>query len=316
MTDVLVFGEPLVAFYPVGDCSIADAASIFKTWGGDTSNVVLQAARLGHSSRYLTRVGNDPFGRGFLKLWEENDVDTSAVMVDPQRYTGLYFASFEGGQWKPSYYRSHSAASAITTGDVQESILNGVKSLHLSGISLGMGKSAMEVGVALISAARRNRCIVSFDINYRPPQWANAGAASGAISSVIGKGVDVLEITNEEMSALGWGNDPNTLFERFPESGIIVFKQGSKGATIMTKGKTCSVPAFSVKVKDTVGAGDSFDAAFLVSILEGKTLSESARFAAAAAALTCTGTGPLERMPTLSEVKDFLMSRGGEHAGA
>jgi len=73
---------------------------------------------------------------------------------------------------------------------------------------------------------------------------------------------------------------------------------------------------FFRKVKDTVGAGDSFDAAFLVSILEGKTLSESARFAAAAAALTCTGTGPLERMPTLSEVKDFLMSRGGEHAGA
>lgn len=316
MTDVLVFGEPLVAFYPIGVCSIAEAASIFKTWGGDTSNVVLQVARLGHSSRYLTRVGDDPFGRGFLKLWKENNVDTSAVIVDPQRYTGLYFASFENGQWKPSYYRSHSAASAITMKDVSESIFRGVKSLHLSGISIGMSRSAMAVGEFLISTARRNHCIVSFDINYRPSQWVNADAASDAISSIIGKGVDVLEVTNEEMSALGWGDDPNTLFERFPESGIIVFKQGSKGATIMTKGKTCSVPAFPVKVKDAVGAGDSFDAAFLVSILEGKSLLESARFAAATAALTCTGTGPLEKMPTLSEVKDFLLLHGGEYADA
>ncbi len=118
MTDVLVFGEPLVAFYPVGDCSIADAASIFKTWGGDTSNVVLQAALLGHSSRYLTRVGNDP-SAGFLKLWEENDVDTSAVMGDPQRYTAC-ICSFEG-RHGPSYYRSHSAASAITTATSESS---------------------------------------------------------------------------------------------------------------------------------------------------------------------------------------------------
>ncbi len=172
MTDVLVFGEPLVAFYPVGNSSIADAASIFKTWGGDTSNVVLQAARLGHSSRYLTRVGNDSFGQGFLKLWKENNVDTSAVIIDPYRYTGLYFASFEAGQWKPSYYRSHSAASAITTNEIPKSIFSDVKSLHLSGISIGMGKSALEVGEFLIKTARKNRCIVSFDINYRPAQWA------------------------------------------------------------------------------------------------------------------------------------------------
>ncbi len=63
------------------------------------------------------------------------------------------------------------------------------------------------------------------------------------------------------------------------------------------------------------GAGDSFDAAFLVSILEGKTLPESAKFAAAAAALTCTGIGPLERMPWRQEVEALLFSDSDSRKG-
>lgn len=316
MTDVVVFGEPLVAFYPVNESSIAEAASIFKTWGGDTSNVVLQVARLGHSSKYFSKVGDDPFGHGFLKLWKDNGVDTSLVKIDAKRYTGLYFASFEAGHWKPTYYRSASAASAISIENISSSVLADARALHVSGISIGMGRTALEVGKYLVDAAKGEKMIVSFDINYRPPQWSSPVEASDAITSVIGQGVDILEITNDEMLALGWGNDPGSLFRRFPKSGIIVYKQGASGATILTKDRTYSVPAFPIQVKDTVGAGDSFDAAFLISILDKKPIEQSARFAAAAAALTCTGTGPLERMPCLEEVNAFLEAHSFDGARA
>lgn len=310
MIDVVVFGEPLVAFYPVNESSIAESASIFKTWGGDTSNVVLQVARLGHTSKYFSRVGDDPFGYGFLKLWKDNGVDTSLITVDKKRYTGLYFASFEDGHWKPTYYRSASAASAISIEDISPAVLDGARALHVSGISIGMSRTALETGKYLINAAKERKIIVSFDINYRPPQWSSPEAASEAISSVIGEGVDILEITNDEMLALGWGDDPISLFQKFSKSKIIIYKQGASGATILTEDRTFSVPAFQIKVKDTVGAGDSFDAAFLVSVLDKKPLEYSARFAAAAAAITCTGTGPLEHMPNSEEVNRFLKSHG------
>jgi len=309
MVDVLSFGEPLVGFYPPHEASVAEADSLFKTWGGDTSNVAIGVARLGHSSRYLTRVGEDPFGRGFLELWAKNGVDTSAVIVDSHRHTGLYFVSFEGRRHVLSYYRSDSAASAVSELDISEDMVLDAKIVHLSGISVGMSKSALAAGMRLVSIARSAQRMVSFDINYRPAQWTSPQHASTAISSVIGQGVDILEITDDEMAALGWGSDPSSLWNRFPKSGTIIVKQGPKGALVMTGREWISVPAFSVEVKDTVGAGDSFDAGFLVSLLEGKTVFEAARFASATAALTCTGTGPLEKMPTRPEADSFLSSR-------
>lgn len=309
MFDVLSFGEPLVGFYPPHGVPLAEASSIVKTWGGDTSNVALGVARLGKASRYFSRVGDDPFGRGFLDLWRENGVDTSAVVLDTKHPTGLYFVSFEGNRHVLTYYRSGSAAASVTEADISEALVQDSRIIHLSGISVGMSEGALSAGKKLIALARSIGRKVSFDVNYRPAQWTSPSAASAGISSVIGTGVDVLEVTDDEMAALGWGTQPLDLWDRFPKCGIIIVKQGPKGALVMSKGESIGVPAFRVEVKDTVGAGDNFDAGFLVATLEGKTMQEAARFAAASAALTCTGTGPLEKMPTRAVVEAFLSSR-------
>lgn len=310
MVDVLSFGEPLVGFYPPLGTSVSEDVPIVKTWGGDTSNVALGVARLGRKSQYLTRVGDDPFGQGFVKLWQRNGVDTSLVAIDFERRTGLYFVSFEGSKHVLTYYRSGSAASAIDESDITEKMVRDCSIVHLSGISIGMSASALAAGKRLVSLAREYGRMISFDINYRKNQWTSARHAAEAIMVVVGGGVDVLEITDDEMLALGWGNNPNTLWERFPDCGIIIVKMGPKGSVVMTPTERILTPACPVEVKDTVGAGDSFDSGFLVSLLEGKTVQEAANFATATAALTCTGTGPLEKMPTRDEVERMLVSWG------
>ena len=132
-----------------------------------------------------------------------------------------------------------------------------------------------------------------------------------AIKSVIGLGIDVLEITDDEMLALGLGKEPETLWDLFPDCTYIVLKKGPEGAVVMTsKQVKFTVSACPVTVRDTVGAGDSFDSGFLVSLLEGKSVQESAVFASAAAAHTCTGTGPLEKMPTKQEVFQLIDKSG------
>jgi 2-dehydro-3-deoxygluconokinase len=310
VVDVLSFGEPLVGFYPPLGTSVSEDVPIVKTWGGDTSNVALGVARLGRQSKYLTRVGDDPFGQGFIKLWQRNGVDTSLVAIDSERRTGLYFVSFEGNKHVLTYYRSGSAASAIDEFDISEDVVRNCAIVHLSGISIGMSASAMAAGKRLVSVARGCGCKVSFDINYRKNQWTSARHAAESIMTVVGSGVEVLEITDDAMLALGWGDDPNALWERFPGCGVIIVKMGPKGSVVMTPTERILTPACPVEVKDTVGAGDSFDSGFLVSLLEGKTVHEAARFATATAALTCTGTGPLEKMPTRDEVELMLASWG------
>lgn len=308
MIDVLSFGEPLVGFYPTSGQSLAGDSPIVKTWGGDTSNLALGIARLGHSSRYLTRVGDDPFGEGFLSLWKRHGVDTSRIVKDPLRRTGLYFVSFEDKKHILTYYRENSAASAISPEMVTEELVTGCKVIHLSGISIGMSRSALETGQKLVHIAKKHHVMVSFDINYRSAQWNSPTTAARTLAETIGTGVTILEITDDEMAALGWGTDIRHLGTMFPDCKHIVLKQGMHGAQVLSEGKTHHFPAIHVIVKDTVGAGDSFDAGYITALLEGASVEEAGRFASATAAHTCTGTGPLECMPTRNQVDTQLNS--------
>ncbi len=308
MRNFLSFGEPLVGFYPTDAASVIDDVPITKTWGGDTSNFAIGVARLGHSVSYFSAVGDEPFGRGFLTLWKRNGVDTSLVSVDARRRTGLYFVSFEGKKHLFTYYRKGSAASALSVDRIPEDLAKGYAALHLSGISLGMSASTRAAGLKLMQLFQASGRLISFDINYRAAMWNSAKRASLVFSSAIGIGIDILEITDEEMSALGWGESPADIHKKFPLVRTIIVKRGSRGALIYADGDSFSVPAFSVSVQDTVGAGDSFDAGYLSAILEGAQPRYAARFAAAAAAITCTGTGPLEKMPFKEDVLHFLAS--------
>jgi ribokinase len=87
-----------------------------------------------------------------------------------------------------------------------------------------------------------------------------------------------------------------------------VLKRGADGAYVATADRGEWVPAFQVDAVDTVGAGDCFNGAFAVALVQGSDPWSAARFAAAAAAISVTRRGAQDSMPTLSEVDDFLSS--------
>src|SRR5512145_84698 len=75
---IVSIGEPMVEFNQTGE------KTFLQGFGGDSSNMVIAAARSGARTAYVTRVGDDEFGRMLLALWKREGVDTSAVIVDPQ----------------------------------------------------------------------------------------------------------------------------------------------------------------------------------------------------------------------------------------
>ncbi len=88
----------------------------------------------------------------------------------------------------------------------------------------------------------------------------------------------------------------------------VILKLGSQGALVAGYGVEQFVPSFPVKAIDTTAAGDAFNGAFATGLMIGKTTAESARFAAAAAAISVTRIGAQPAMPTLAEVDDLLRS--------
>jgi ribokinase len=87
----------------------------------------------------------------------------------------------------------------------------------------------------------------------------------------------------------------------------VVLKRGGEGCYVaVADGQAAWVPAFKVEAIDTVAAGDCFNGAFAVALLEGLDPWTAARFASAAAAISVTRRGAQASMPTRTEVEDFL----------
>jgi sulfofructose kinase len=90
--------------------------------------------------------------------------------------------------------------------------------------------------------------------------------------------------------------------------GTVLVTRGNQGVVGIQKQESVEQPAFPVAVKDTTGAGDTFNAAFLFSILKGKRLRESLLFSSAAAALVISSVGTRTTMPTAADVEKFINS--------
>ena len=306
VVEVASFGEPLIGIYPPADCSIGDDAPLSKTWGGDTSNVALALCKLGHQSAYITRVGDESFGHSFLKLWQEAGVDTSQVILDKEHRTGLYFISYQDGKHVFTYYRKNSAASHISSEEIDWEFVREIKVLHLSGISQAISQQALEVSFDLMKFAKEHNILVSYDVNYRPPLWKK-DVARAVIMHSIEEYADILEITDDEMKLLQLGETPEEALARFsrrPE--LCAVKMGEQGAYVQQGDRARLFPSFTVEAVDTVGAGDAFDTGLIVGTLEGMPFDKLGEFANAVAALTCRDVGPLRAQPAREEVQNLL----------
>ncbi len=316
MPEVVSLGEPMVEFAAEERGRLGDVTAFRRGFGGDTSNFIVAAARLGASAGYLTRVGGDEFGRAFLGLWLREGVDTSRVVVEPEGYTAVYFISLrEEGGHDFTYYRAGSAASRLCPEDVDSGYLAGARIFHTSGISQAISESSRAAVDAAIDRARAGGTLVSYDVNVRPRLWPTLTAREAA-ESVIPR-ADVVFVSAEDAGHL-YGDEPlESVARRLVDAGprLVVVKMGERGCTVVSRESAAvSVPAWKVDVLDATGAGDAFAAAFLVEWLRGADPARAAHFANAVGALTATGLGAVAPIPTRQRAEEFL-AQGGESQG-
>lgn len=305
MADIISFGEPMVEFNAEVVGGPRTGALFGLGFGGDSSNFAVAASRLGGQSGYLAKVGSDSFGVLLQQLWHDEGVDASRVIVDDRHPTGLYFILRYGATSEFVYRRAGSAASTLGPEDIPRGWVEQAKLLHVTGITQAISASSSEAVFASIEQAKRANVTVTYDPNIRLALWPLHTAR--AVARYTLSLCDVALPNLEEGRMLTGFEDPRAITQALLDLGVplVVLKMGGSGAIVASHDEYEAIPAIKVRAKDPTGAGDTFDAAFAVSMIEGRTPFESAMFAAAAASEVVQSLGAVAPIPQRHRVDEL-----------
>ena len=306
MSDLLAIGEALVELNQP-----KEGAPFVQGFGGDTSNAMIAAARLGADAAYFTAVGADRFGQALTELWLNEGVDASRIAVNGAAHTGLYFVTHGAQGHEFSYMRAGSAASRISESDLPENRIRAAKILHVSGISQAISSSAADAVFAAIDTARDAKRLVSYDPNFRLKLWPLRRAR--AIIHEAMRSCDIALPGLDDGQALTGRSDANSIVDFYLSLGapVVVLKLGKDGAIAATPKRREHVAGYSVTAVDATGAGDCFDGAFLAEYVQRNEPFAAARFANVAAALSTLGYGAVAPLPRRADVEAAVAAEGG-----
>lgn len=270
---------------------------------GAESNVAIGVRRLGRTAAWVSRVGDDEFGRLVTGTIAAEGVDTGHVTVDPAAQTGLMVKERRSGTLtRVMYYRAGSAASRLSPSDVDERLVAGARLLHVTGITPALSYTAREAVLAAVDTARAAGVPVSLDFNYRAALW-DAASAGDELAELVRR-ADVVFATEPEARLVVEGGDPLTLARELAARGPrhVLIKRGGRGVVALLDGEPHELPARPVAVADPVGAGDAFAAAYLAELIGGRPVAECLHAATVAGAFAVTVPGDWEGLPSRAEL--------------
>jgi len=301
--DIVAIGEAMVEFNQTGD---GGGRTYLQGFGGDTSNAVIAAARQGAKCAYVTRLGDDDFGRMCLDLWRAENVDSSGVAIDPSAHTGIYFVRHDRDGHSFSYLRSGSAASRMQPADLPVALLQSATYLHVSGISQAISASATDTVREAIHIARDVGVKVAYDPNLRLKLWPLERAREVILATI--PQCDQFLPSLDDVRLLSGLDEPGDIVEWCHHMGArnVVLKLGGRGCIVSDGERRTAVAAFRVDAVDATGAGDCFDGSYLGRLAAGIDMMSAARWASAAAALTTTGYGAVEPLPSAQAIRRLL----------
>lgn len=309
-------GEALVDFVAdVPDVSLSECPGFRKAAGGGVANASVALARLGVPTRFLGKVGDDPFGRFLEQTLREAGVDTRFLAFDSAARTGLAFVSLRAdGEREFVFFRNPSADMLHRAGEVPDAALAGCRFYHHGSISL-IQEPSREASLDALHRARAAGARISFDPNLRPALWPTLTAAREQILAALPL-ADVAKLSEEEAEFLFGPGTPTEQATRVLDlgPGLAAITRGPAGSTLATRAAAVHEPAPTVTAVDATGAGDAYAGALIAGLLEGgapaaldaAALRDLARFANAAGALTTTRKGAIPALPTRAAVEALL----------
>ncbi len=308
MKKIVTIGEVLVEIMAdtVGEGFREPLALTGPFPSGAPAIFIDQAARVGQPSGVVSMVGGDDFGRVILERLARDEVDVSAVAVDPDRPTGTAFVRYRPDGSRDFIFNiRHSACGRLPPEPVVEAALAAADHLHVMGSSL----SSPDFVARNLAAARSIKArggTVSFDPNLRK-EILDAPGLRPAMDEIL-QLTDLFLPSGEELTLLTRGKSEHAAVAELLGRGIgaVVQKLGAAGARYHDRNGSLFQPAFAVEQIDPTGAGDCFGGAFTALWLRGTEAAEALALAAAAGAHAVSRRGPMEGVADLDTLRGFV----------
>ncbi|WP_066067391.1 ribokinase [Neobacillus soli] len=269
--------------------------------GGKGGNQATAAARCGSEVTFVTKLGDDIFGKEALKHFNSEKVNTQYIKVDPNLATGVALIEVDD-QSENSIVVALGACGTISEDEVLE-VEEKVKEADIVLLQL---ETSIEAVVTTVKLAKKYEVPVILnpapfqefprdilkEVAYITPNETEAFELSG------------IEVRDEETALLA----AIKIYEM--GVGTVIITLGSKGAFLYTGGERGQlVPGFRVEAVDTTGAGDAFNGGFAYAISNGNSVKDAMTFAHAVAALSVKKIGTAPAMPQKYEIEEFLAQR-------
>lgn len=297
-------------FLAIGECMVEMAPTGEGTYrlgfAGDTLNTAWYTRRLlpdGWNVSYLTGVGRDSVSDEMLLFFENAGIGTGLIQRFDDRTVGLYIIQLTDGERSFSYWRSDSAARQLACDRARlDAALVKADVIYFSGITLAILPKEQRNGfLEAVRAARNKGATVAFDPNLRPRLWETVETMCASVMEAAAVSDIVLPSFEDEATYFGDAGPTETV-NRYTKAGaqLVIVKNGPGEVLWQADGApwTFQVPPVT-EVVDTTAAGDSFNAAFLASHLQGADLETSV---AAGARLAARVIGRRGALVDLSQV--------------
>jgi sugar/nucleoside kinase (ribokinase family) len=288
--DLMVRGGDVVPAFGQAEQLVDEARLVL---GGSGGIMACGAARLGLRVALAGVIGDDLFGRFVREQLEANGVDARGLTVDPGRTTGLTIVL--------SNDRDRGMLTAPgTIGDLRGNLvdpgsLQAARHVHVS--SYFLQRALAPDLPRLFDLARAHGATTSLD-----PNWDPTGRWDGGLAGVLDR-TDVFLPNEVEATRIARASNVDDAVRSLSRrAGVVVVKVGDGGAVAGAAGDIVRVRPLEVRPIDTTGAGDSFDAGFLATWLDGAPLERCLAFANACGALSTLGIGGTAAQPTTDEV--------------
>ena len=304
--DVLTVGEAMVLFAAQAPGALAEVEAFRRFSAGAELNVAIGLARLGLRVGYLSRLGDDAFGRFLAGVLEREGIARELVAVDASQSTGFMLKSLaeDGADPAIEYFRRGSAASRMDVRELARVSGRRARHLHLTGITPALSPGCRELVFRLARNARAEGCVVSFDPNLRPRLWPSRAEMVDTLEALAAQSDLVLPGLAEGRLLTGLEH-PEDIAAHYLERGAkaVAIKLGAAGAYCASHAGAAYVPGVAAaRVVDTVGAGDGFAVGVISALLEGLSLEDAVRRGNAIGARVVQFPGDCDGLPTRAEL--------------
>jgi ribokinase/sulfofructose kinase len=274
-----------------------------ERFGGVAANVASALVRFDRDSGVLARVGDDPAGERIARDLADREVITDRLQRGTDEHS-TYCLVFRDREGRRSIVAGGESAQALRLRPADVTAIRGARAVFVDAyVPDGVTRT-------IVAEARKGEFVLAFDLAGPMAEFTHRGIDRGTIDDLVP--IADLLVANEAAIRSYLGVEPREaaaeLRERGLQRGTITL--GSRGALLIDEAGTIATPAFEVEATDTTGAGDVFTAGLLHAWeLGDREKAAAGRFAAAAAALSCTATGARGRLPTVEDIEAFLASR-------